>query len=194
MFAPTQQGGGCLDFTLSLFFVPPLFLSRTHHCSHHAAKRVRALTAERAARATGEMPSDVDAKRQAAIDKKEVERKAKNEEIKAKKAEMQGQRDKAKASGDEEAAAAKKKQDEVNAKREANIKDRESKRNQNQKSKYSKSDVMLLKNIFGVRAAPDVAHVLSVAVAGALATCRPASTTAGRHGVHKFVWRGAGAV
>jgi len=109
---------------------------------------VRALTAERAARATGEMPSDVDAKRQAAIDKKEVERKAKNEEIKAKKAEMQGQRDKAKASGDEEAAAAKKKQDEVNAKREANIKDRESKRNQNQKSKYSKSDVMLLKNIF----------------------------------------------
>lgn len=140
------------------------------------------------------MPSDVDAKRQAAIDKKEVERKAKNEEIKAKKAEMQGQRDKAKASGDEEAAAAKKKQDEVNAKREANIKDRESKRNQNQKSKYSKSDVMLLKNIFGVRAAPDVAHVLSVAVAGALATRRPASTTAGRHGVHKFVWRGAGAV
>jgi len=109
---------------------------------------VRALTAERAARATGEMPSDVDAKRQAAIDKKEVERKAKNEEIKAKKAEMQRQRDKAKASGDEEAAAAKKKQDEVNAKREANIKDRESKRNQNQKSKYSKSDVMLLKNIF----------------------------------------------
>ena len=100
------------------------------------------------------MPT-VEEKREAAIAKKDAERKAKNEEIAKQKKESADARAKEKSEKEQEQAAADAKKAEMQKKREENISKKEGERSDKAaakkaggKSKYSKKDVFELKQVF----------------------------------------------
>jgi len=102
------------------------------------------------------MPSkeEIDGKRSAAIEKKEAERKAKNQEIMETKKQKQCERDKVKAAEQEKNSAAEKKKAAVEEKRKKSVDGIEAVRKANDGgakkggTKYSRKEVMQLKAIF----------------------------------------------
>ena len=96
------------------------------------------------------MPSDVDAKREAAIAKKEAERKAKNDAIAAEKKAKADERNAEKAAKDKEASDEAAKKEELQKKRDEKIAEKEAARGgkKKQSSKYSKKEILELKAVF----------------------------------------------
>lgn len=89
----------------------------------------------------------VEEKREANLEKKEEERKAKNAAIAAKKKEQQAARGQAKKDDEAKAAQEKEDKEKLNAKREANIKQKQAKQKQGGTT-ISKKDVIELKQVF----------------------------------------------